>query len=98
KFPPAFLQSHLPAPRSAHLELPTSHRLPLSWLLEAASPPLVYRAYAEIVAEGQRDPQRLAALRQSVLEYKPALGMVRHQKPTGLGGGHMLPPRLSRAT
>jgi len=71
--------------------------LPLSWLLEAASPPLVYRAYAEIVAEGQRDPQRLAALRQSVLEYKPALAIARKQKPTGLWGGNLLAPRPSKA-
>src|SRR2546427_11285712 len=64
---------------------------------EAASPPLVYRAYAEIVAEGQRDPERLAALRQSVLEYKPALAIARKQKPTGLWGGNLLAPRPSKA-
>src|SRR2546427_643923 len=58
--------------------------------LEAASPPLVYRAYAEIVAEGQRDPERLAALRQSVLEYKPALAIARKQdrKSTRLNSSH----------
>ena len=71
--------------------------MPLSWLLEAASPPLVYRAYAEVVAEGQRDPQRLAALRQSVLDYKPALAIARKQKSTGLWGGNLLAPRPSKA-
>src|SRR5438093_1070167 len=73
-----------PALRSGHLELPTSHRLPLSWLLEAASPPIVYRAYAEVVPEVERDPARLEALRQSVLQYKPAQAIARKQKGTGL--------------
>src|SRR5437867_2189639 len=71
------------------LELPTSHRFPLSWLLEAASPPLQYRAYAEVVRESDRDPERLAALRQAVVEYKVAQAITRKQKPTGLWGGHL---------
>ena len=84
-------------PRSEHLELPTSHRLPLSWLLEAASPPLQYRAYAEVVPEGQQDPERLAALRQALLEYKPALAIIRKQRPIGLWGGNLLGPGPSKA-
>jgi len=71
--------------------------LPLSWLLEAASLPLQYRAYAEVVPEAQRDPERLAALRQAVLEYKPAQAIARKQRPTGLWGGNLLAPGASKA-
>ena len=92
-----FLGSPFPARRSAHLELPSSHRLPLSWLGEAASPPLVYRAYAEVVPDAQREPERLAALRQQVLEYKPALAIVRKQKVSGLWGGNLLAPEPSKS-
>src|SRR2546421_476725 len=79
------------------LELPTSHRFPLSWLLEAASPPLQYRAYAEVVRESDRDPERLAALRQAVVEYKVAQAIARKQRPTGLWGGNLLGPVASKA-
>ena len=83
--------------RSEHLELPTSHRLPLSWLLEAASPPLQYRAYAEVVPENARDPERLAAFHRAVLEYKPAQAIARRQRPNGLWGGNVLGPTASKA-
>src|SRR2546422_1312060 len=86
-----------PALRSGHLELPTSHRLPLSWLVEAASPPVVYRAYAEVVPEAERDSARLEALRESVLHYKPAQAIARKQKATGLWGGNLLAPAPSKA-
>ena len=71
--------------------------MPLSWLLEAASPPLQYRAYVDVVAEGQRDPERVAALRQAVLEYKPAQAIARKQKSNGLWGGNLLGPTASKA-
>src|SRR5436309_7101177 len=79
------------------LELPTFHRLPLSWLLEAASPPLQYRAYAEIVPETARDPDRLAALRQAILEHKPAQAIARKQRANGLWGDNVLGPAASKA-
>lgn len=66
-------------------------------MLEAASPPLQYRAYAEVVPDAQRDPERLAGVRQAVLEYKPALAIVRKQRPTGLWGGNLLAPGPSKA-
>src|SRR5947208_16934148 len=86
-----------PPLRRAHLDLPTSQRLPLSWLAEAASPPIVYRAYSEVVPEGQRDPPRLEALRQSVSQYKAAQAIARNQKTTELWGGNLLPPAASKA-
>ena len=79
------------------LELPTSHRLPLSWLLEAASPPLQYRAYTEVVPESARDPVQLDALRTAVLDYKPSQAIARRQKDTGLWGANLLAPGPSKA-
>lgn len=71
--------------------------MPLSWLFEAASPPLVYRAYSEVVPETGRDPERLAALRRAVEDYKPAQAIARKQKATGLWGGNLLGPVASKA-
>lgn len=78
------------------MEFPASHRLPLSWLFEAASVPLQYRALTEVVPEEQRDPARLEALRAAVLEYKPAVAIARKQKDSGLWGGNLLAPGPSK--
>ena len=86
-----------PAPDSERaLELPTSHRLPLSWLLQAASPPIQYRAYAEVVPEAGRDPGQFAALRAAALEYKPAQAIARKQRETGLWSNNLLAPGPSK--
>jgi hypothetical protein len=79
------------------LEIPSGHRLPLSWLSEAASLPIQYRALAEVAPESTRDPERVAALREQVLQYKEALAIVRKQKETGLWGGNLLAPGPSKA-
>jgi len=57
----------------------------------------VYRAYAEVVPEAERDPERLALLRQAVLDYKPAQAIARKQKANGLWGGNLLAPAASKA-
>ena len=44
----------------------------------------------------ERDPARLEALRQSVLQYKPAQAIARKQKATGLWGGNLLAPAASK--
>jgi len=79
------------------VELPTSHRLPLTWLLEAASPPIQYRAYVEIVPEASREPAQVEALRTALLHYKPALAVARRQKDTGLWGANLLAPVPAKA-
>ena len=79
------------------MEFPSSHRLPRSWLFEAASIPIQYRAYAEIVPPDARDAARLQALRAAVLEYKPALAIARRQRTTGLWGGNLLAPAAIKA-
>jgi len=79
------------------LDLPTSHRLPLSWLYEAASPPIQYRALAEAAPESARDPDRLAALREAALNYKVAAAIARKQRENGLWGNNLLGPGASKA-
>jgi hypothetical protein len=66
-------------------------------LFEAASPPLQYRAYAEVVPERERDPERSAALRQAALANKVAQAIARKQKSSGLWGGNLLGPVASKA-
>jgi hypothetical protein len=72
------------------LELPTSHRLPLTWLLEAASTPIQYRVYSEVVPDAARDGAQLEALRAAALAYKPAQAIARRQGDTGLWGNNVL--------
>ena len=79
------------------MEFPASHRLPLAWLSEAASTPIQYRALADVVPAGAQDPVRLATLRAALLEYKPALAIVRKQKDSGLWGGNLLGPGSNKA-
>jgi hypothetical protein len=79
------------------LELPPSHRLPLSWLQEAASPPIQYRALVEVAPPEARDPERVAALRQTVIEYKVATAIARKQRDDGLWGGSLLAPAALKA-
>ena len=79
------------------MEIPSTHTVPLSWLFEAASPPLQYRTLVEVVPEPSRDPEQVAALREQVLHYKEALAIVRKQKETGLWGGNLLAPEPSSA-
>ena len=79
------------------MEIPSGHRLPLSWLAEAASLPIQYRALTEVAPESARDPERVALLREHVLQYKEATAIVRKQKDTGLWGGNLLAPAPSSA-
>lgn len=79
------------------MEIPSTHTVPLSWLYEAASPPIQYRTLTEIVPEPARDLERLAVLRDEILHYKEAVAIVRKQKDTGLWGGNLLAPEPSKA-
>lgn len=80
-----------PPPSGAHtLELPGTHRLPLTWLYEAGSPSIQFRALTEIVPAHARDPERVAALQAAVLADRGAVAIARKQKDTGLWGGNLL--------
>jgi hypothetical protein len=66
-------------------------------LEEAASLPIQYRALTEAAPDSARDPVRVAALREQVLQYKEALAIARKQKESGLWGGNLLAPSASKA-
>ncbi len=79
------------------LDLPSSHNLPLTWLFEAASPSIQYRALTEVALDSTGHPERVAALRATILEDKGALAIVRKQKDSGLWGGNLLGYGASKA-
>jgi hypothetical protein len=72
--------------------------LPFGWLLQAASPPLQYRALVEVVPAADRDPAQVEALRTAALEYKVATAIARKQKDNGLWGGNLLATGPDRGT
>jgi len=79
------------------LEIPSTHTVPLSWIFEAASPPIQYRTLTEVIPDSARDAERVEALREEVLHYKEALAIARKQKETGLWGANLLAPGPSKA-
>ena len=68
----------------------------MSWLLDAASPPIQYRACAEIVPLQDRDPVQLEGLRAAALDYRPAVAVARKQKASGLWDANLLAPGPSK--
>ena len=71
------------------LTLPTSHRAPVSWLLEYGCPAIRYRTLTEIVP-GTADPARLEALKVEIDAYPQARQIAKKQKDTGVWGGNLL--------
>lgn len=69
----------------------------MSWLFEAASPSIQYRALTEVAPESAVDPDRVTALRRAVLEDKRAQAIARKQKASGLWGGNLLGFGASKA-
>jgi hypothetical protein len=77
-------------PAGALLDLPSEHRIPLTWLLENAGPSIRYRTYRELAPAGYAAPEVIEAAQLSVTESKTALGVVKKQKDTGIWGGNLL--------
>lgn len=82
----------LPAPsaRSRALDLPTTHRVPLTWLLEQGGPAIRVRTLLELAPEGATDPATLAeALKAAVLDPQVSAVTTRQQE-TGLWDANFL--------
>ena len=77
-------------PPGAILELPSEHRIPLTWLLENGGPSIRYRTYRELAPEGYAAPELIDAAHLAVAESKPAMTVVKKQKDTGIWGGNLL--------
>ena len=74
----------------AHLELPTQHRIPITWLVTNAGESIRYRTLSELAPEGSVDPATLEAAHEAVTHSKAALAVVKKQKDTGVWGGNLL--------
>src|SRR5688572_10886404 len=66
-------------PLGAILELPSEHRIPLTWLLENAGASIRYRTYRELAPEGYAPPETVEAAHLAISESKPALAVVKKQ-------------------
>jgi hypothetical protein len=78
----------LPRFREESLTLPTSHRVPVSWLLQYGCPAIRYRTLTEIV--GTADPAQLEALKLEMEAYPAARQIAKKQKDTGVWGANLL--------
>ena len=74
----------------AILDLPSEHRIPVTWLLQNAGPSIRYRTYRELVPEGYAPAEVIEAARLGIPESKTALAVVKKQKDNGIWGGNML--------
>lgn len=74
----------------AILDLPTSHRVPLTWLMQHGSEAIRYRVLADLAPESSVDAERLEAAAQEVAASRAAIGIIKKQKDTGVWGGNLL--------
>ena len=74
----------------APLELPTAHRIPISWLVQFAGETIRYRTMTELAPPGMFDPAAIQAAHDGVSQSKPALTVVKKQKDTGVWGQNLL--------
>ena len=87
-FRPGF--SGIPRSRGAILELPTTHRVPVSWLREHASPPIKWRTVNDILPPGAATEEDYAALREEVLGFKGVTQIIRKQYKAGVWADNIL--------
>jgi hypothetical protein len=72
------------------LDLPTSHRVPLTWLVEHGGPAIRYRTLNELAPQGSVEPARLqSALSELVVSPLVSAVTVR-QEETGMWGSNFL--------
>lgn len=71
-------------------ELPTSHRVPVSWLRANASAPLKWRTLKDILPPGSATPDEYEALKTEVLESKQVQQVLKKQRKSGLWGDNIL--------
>jgi hypothetical protein len=65
---------------SCVLELPSEHRIPLTWLIERGSEAIRYRTYRELAPAGYAPAPVITAAHQAALDAPVAQAIVRKQK------------------
>jgi hypothetical protein len=71
-------------------DLPTSHRVPVSWLRVNACPSIKWRTLSDILPPGAASPQDYEALKAEVLESKQVAQIIKRQRKNGLWGDNVL--------
>jgi hypothetical protein len=72
------------------LDLPTTHRVPATWLREHASAPIRWRTVNDILPPGTASPADMLVLREEVLQYRRVTQTIRKQRSNGTWAGNML--------
>ena len=72
------------------MELPTSHRVPVSWLRQHAGAPIRWRTVRDILPPGAASDADIEALQNEVLAYRSVQASFRKQKKTGIWGDGIL--------
>jgi hypothetical protein len=86
---PALLGGNRPI-EGATLDLPTSHRVPVSWLRAHASAPIKWRTVNDILPAGSASPADYEALKAELLQTRHVTQVLKKQKPSGLWGDNIL--------
>src|SRR6478609_11967024 len=61
----------------AILDLPSEHRIPVTWLLQNAGASIRYRTYRELAPEGYAPPDVVQPAHLAIAESKTALAVVK---------------------
>ncbi len=79
-------------------DLPTSHRVPVSWLRANAAAPLKWRTLNDILPPGAAAPEDYAAIQAEVLECKQVQQVLKKQRKSGLWGDNVLGLAANKTT
>lgn len=79
-----------PCHPGVYLDLPTFHRVPVTWLLEHGSESIRLRTRRELAYPGSVPPEAMVADEGAVTESKLAQAVVKKQKDNGVWGGNLL--------
>jgi len=88
-FPPDYPILALPT-GAVPLELPSTHRVPVTWIRDHACAPIRWRTVTEVLPKGSATPADMAALQEEVLGSKEVTQTIRKQRANGVWGGNML--------
>jgi len=72
------------------VELPTSHRVPLSWLLEHGGDTIRYRTLKEIAPPGAAPADAIISEVAQLAQFKGVAAIVKRQKESGIWGANLL--------
>src|SRR5688572_4139914 len=87
-FPPACPPS--PFAPGGVVELPKSHRVPLSWLLEHGGESIRYRTLKEIAPPEATPADAMISETAQLAQFKSVAAIVKRQKESGIWGANLL--------